>query len=116
MPETLQYITNEQGDRIGVVLDLDTYSRLTPALDPEYLIGLNIEELKALASCKLALTDQKHLDQLIDRNTENSLSEGELDDLDDLLEKVDHLTILKTRARYTLNLLQPRLEEQRIVA
>ena len=102
MPETLQYITNEQGDRIGVVLDLDTYSRLTPALDPEYLIGLNIEELKALASCKLALTDQNHLDQLIYRNTQNSLSEGELDDLDDLLEKVDHLTILKTRARYTL--------------
>jgi hypothetical protein len=31
MPETLQYITNEQGDRIGVVLDLDTYSRLTSA-------------------------------------------------------------------------------------
>jgi TnpA family transposase len=115
MPETLQYITNEQGDRIGVVLDLDTYSRLTPALDPEYLIGLTTEELKALASCKLALTDQNHLDQLIDRNTENSLSEGELDDLDDLLEKVDHLTILKTRARYTLRLLQTR-SEQRIVA
>ncbi len=115
MPETLQYITNEQGDRIGVVLDLDTYSRLTPALDPEYLIGLNIEELKALATCNLALTDQNHLDQLIDRNTENSLSEGELDDLDDLLEKVDHLTILKTRARYTLTRLEPRLE-QRIVA
>jgi len=115
MPETLQYITNEQGDRIGVVLDLDTYFRLTPALDPEYLIGLNIEELKALATCKLALTDQNHLDQLIDRNSQNLLSEGELYNLDDLLEKVDHLTILKTRARYTLNLLEPRLE-QRIVA
>ncbi|MEY3304244.1 MAG: hypothetical protein RLZZ139_2617 [Cyanobacteriota bacterium] len=36
MSETVQYITNEQGDHIGVVLDLDTYSRLTPALDPEY--------------------------------------------------------------------------------
>jgi hypothetical protein len=115
MPETLQYITNEQGDRIGVVLDLDTYSRLVPALDPEYLTGLTIEELKALSSCKLALTDQNQLDQLIDRNTQNSLSEGELHNLDDLLEKVDHLTILKTRARYTLNLLEHRAK-RRIVA
>jgi len=115
MPETLQYITNEQGDRIGVVLDLDTYSRLVPALDPEYLTGLTIEELKALSSCKLALTDQNQLDQLIDRNTQNSLSEGELHNLDDLLEKVDHLTILKTRARYTLNVLEHRVK-RRIVA
>ena len=115
MPETLQYITNEQGDRVGVVLDLDTYSRLVPALDPEYLTGLTIEELKALSSCKLALTDQNQLDQLIDRNTQNSLSEGELHNLDDLLEKVDHLTILKTRARYTLNLLEHRVK-RRIVA
>jgi hypothetical protein len=29
MSETVQYITNEKGDRIGIVLDLDTYSRLT---------------------------------------------------------------------------------------
>ncbi len=37
MSETVQHITNEQGDRIGVVFDLDTYSRLTPALDPTSL-------------------------------------------------------------------------------
>ena len=46
MPETLQYITNEQGDRIGVLLDLDTYSRLTSALDPEYLINFHLYQEK----------------------------------------------------------------------
>ena len=107
MLETVQYITNEQGDRIGVVLDWNTYSRFAPALDPEYLVGLTIDELKALASCKLALNEQDRLDRLIDRNTEDLLSEGESYDLDDLLEKVDHLTILKTRARYTLRFLEP---------
>ena len=109
MPETLQYITNEQGDRIGVVLDWNTYSRIAPALDPEYLVGLTVDELKVLASCKLALNEQDRLDRLIDQNTEDLLSEGESHDLDDLLEKVDHLTILKTRARYTLRFLEPRI-------
>jgi hypothetical protein len=71
-------------------------------LDAELLIGLSEEELEALADGKLAPAAQLHLDELLKRNAESQLSEGEQSELDRLLSQVDHLTILKARARYTL--------------
>jgi hypothetical protein len=50
--------------------------------DLELLVGLSYDELEALADSVLAPSAQHRLD--------------------DLLERVDQLTILKTRARYTL--------------
>ena len=104
----MQYITNEQGERVGVLLDLNTYSRLFNQLelDQDCLKGLNVDELEALASCKLAVTEQNRLDDLVARNTELPLSHEEITGLDDLLAKADQLTILKTRARYTLKCLE----------
>lgn len=64
------------------------------------------DELKALASCKLALADQTRLDDLVMRNTESLLCAEEVAELDDLLAKADQLTILKTLARYTLKCLE----------
>lgn len=66
MSESIQYITNEKGDRVGVVLDLDTYQRLThaPRHDPECLLNLSVAELEALAQGKLALAIQKNLSTL----------------------------------------------------
>ena len=55
MSSSRRYITNEQGERIGVVLDLDEYQQMTRQLlrpdasDPEILIGLSEAELQALA-------------------------------------------------------------------
>jgi len=51
MSEQVRYITNEQGERVGVLLDLDVYNRLANplTLDEECLIGLNSDELQALA-------------------------------------------------------------------
>jgi len=41
MSEQVHYITNEQGERVGVLLDLDAYNRLANplALDEECLIA-----------------------------------------------------------------------------
>jgi hypothetical protein len=101
---TIHYITNEQGERVGVVLDWQVYSQLIGSLtaNEECLVGMSVQELEALASCKLASSEQHHLNDLITRHSESTLSADEMTELDDLLAKADQLTILKTRARYTL--------------
>ena len=107
MSELVKYVTNEQGERIGVLVDWTTYTRFAQLLemDEEYLHGLSMDELKALASCKLALVDQTRLDDLVARNTRSLLGGDEVAELDDLLAKADQLTILKTRAQYTIKCL-----------
>ncbi len=108
MSEQARYITNEHGERVGVLLDLETYNWLTQAssLDTECLIGLDRAELLALAESMLAPAAQARLDGLLAHNAESQLSEDELAQLDRLLAQVDHLTLLKTRARYTLKSLE----------
>ena len=104
MTGKVQYVTDEQGQQVGVLLDLDVYRRLTGQApsDPELLAGLSEAELRALAESKLAPAAQARLDELLAQNKLRSLSEQEDGELDGLLEQVDQLTILKTRARYTL--------------
>lgn len=105
MDNALQYITNEQGERIGVVLDLETYQRLVrvPASETnELLLNLSLDELEALANSALAPGDQHYLDTLLIKNKESQLSDEESSNLDKLLARVDHLNLLKARAHYTL--------------
>jgi hypothetical protein len=68
----------------------------------EFLAGLSDDELEALADSILSPSAQLHLDELLERNAAGQLSVVEQAELDRLLARVDHLTILKTRARYTL--------------
>jgi hypothetical protein len=70
--------------------------------DPELLVGLSEGELEALAESLLAPSAQARLDDLLARNAEDQLSSKEQAELDRLLERIDQLTVLKTRARYTL--------------
>lgn len=104
MSEQLRYITNEEGERVGVLLEIDEYNRLQnqTASDPEILVGIDRSELQALADSMLVPSAQRRLDELLALNTENQLSAEESAELDRLLTQVDHLTVLKTRARYTL--------------
>ncbi|MEM7126371.1 MAG: hypothetical protein AAF702_08605 [Chloroflexota bacterium] len=106
MSEQLRYITDENGEQIGVVLNLQQYQELKSQelshSDAELLIGLSEEELYALAESMLVPIAQERLEQLLEANAENQLSDEESTELDRLLTQVDHLTILKTRARYTL--------------
>lgn len=70
--------------------------------DAELLVGLSPEELEALADSMLVPSAQSRLDDLLERNAQGQLGDDEQLELDRLLARVDQLTILKTRARYTL--------------
>lgn len=108
MSESVHYITNQQGERVGVMLDLETYNRLTNYLrsDTELLTNLSIDELQALAESMLAPKEQEELERFLVKNKETQLSADENDLLDKMLAKIDRLNIIKTRARYTLNHLE----------
>ena len=71
--------------------------------DSELLVGLSVDELEALADGLLAPAAQVRLSDLLARKKEKQLPPEKEQELDRLLQKVDQLTILKTRARYTLN-------------
>lgn len=104
MAESVNYVTNEQGEKVGVLLDLKTYQQLLVRLgsDPDVFVDLSTGELHALAESTLAPTAQTQLDKLLAQHSENQLSADEIATLDRLLAQVDQLNILKTRARYTL--------------
>lgn len=70
--------------------------------DSELLVGLSDDELEALADSMLAPSAQARMDELLERNAGNQLADDEQVELDRLLARVDQLTVLKTRARYTL--------------
>lgn len=106
--EHVRYITNEQGERVGVLLDMEAYKQLTNSLthDSECLGSLSIDELQALADSKLAPSSQVRLNELLTQNAASRLSANEQAELDHLVAQIDQLTVLKTRARYTLNRLK----------
>ena len=109
MMDRVQYITNEQGEQVGVLLNMDTYRRLIVDLpsDPDLLHGLSQSELEALSVSKLVSSEQARLDELLEKNTQTDLDSSEQAELDHLLDQIDQLTILKTRANYTLQKSKP---------
>lgn len=107
MSDSVQYVTNAQGEKVGVLLDLETYQQLTNlSINSELLIGLSLDELEALAESSLFPKTQIELQELLIKNSETNLSNEEAETLDRLLAQVDQLNIIKTRARYTLNIFQ----------
>ena len=70
--------------------------------DVDLLTSLSDEELEALANSTLAPASQDRLDELLAKNAQNELDDSEQAELECLLARVDQLTIVKTRARYTL--------------
>jgi hypothetical protein len=54
----------------------------------------------------LALAEQERLSALLARRAESTLSEDEMAELDAMLVQADQLTLLKTRAKYTLQRLK----------
>jgi hypothetical protein len=105
----MQYITNEAGERVGVVLDWATYQTLavSTAKDPDLLPDLSLPELQTLAQVSLGLDGQTELNHLLEQNCESQLSALEQERLDQLIDQIDQLNILKARALNTLNLLAP---------
>jgi hypothetical protein len=70
--------------------------------DVELLTSLSDEELESLANSTLAAASQNRLDELLARNADNELDDAGRAELESLLARVDQLTIVKTRASYTL--------------
>jgi hypothetical protein len=99
-----RFITDDQGQRVGVLLDLATYEALlrSRSQDTELLQDLSAAELAALAGSKLTPDVQGRLNELLAKQADGVLSEDEAQVLEKLLEQVDHLNILKARAHYTL--------------
>ncbi|MCX5983559.1 MAG: hypothetical protein NTY89_17555 [Nostocales cyanobacterium LacPavin_0920_SED1_MAG_38_18] len=74
MSESVQYITNTQGETVGVLLNLETYQQLTNlSADTELLIGLSLDELQALVESVLSPKTQTQLDNLLMKNADNQL-------------------------------------------
>jgi len=103
-PMPVQYITEENGKRVGVVLQWADYVRLLANSedDPDILTGLTYSELEALAHSKLASERQDRLGELLARQAVGALSDDESRELDRLLDQIDQLNILKARALLTL--------------
>jgi hypothetical protein len=70
--------------------------------DVELLTSLSDEELEALANSTLAAVSQERLDELLAKNADHELDDVSQAELECLLARVDQLTIIKARARYTL--------------
>lgn len=100
--QQVQYLTNEAGDWLGVLWP-SALAQTMPSTDPDLLLGLSQAELQALSNSKLAVTTQTHLTKLLAQNREGMLSDDETKELDQLLDQIDHLNILKARAIYTLH-------------
>jgi hypothetical protein len=107
-PIPMQYITKEDGERVGVVLSWQDFQELRIRLsdDPDLLSEVSFSELQALADGMLAPEHQDRLSELLSRNQEQTLTEREAEELDQLLAKIDALNLLKARAKLTLQSLQ----------
>ena len=114
MSDAIRYITDDAGNQIGVLLDLDAYRQLSNPLlsGRKCLVSLSRNELLALAHYKISLLEQACLDHLLAQNAEAKLSEAETTELDQILAEVDHLMVLKARALYALK----RLDELAIAS
>jgi hypothetical protein len=112
MPTPMQYITREDGERVGVVLSWQDFQQLQVRMsdDPDLLSEVSISELKALADGMLAPDHQNRLIELLNRNREQTLTKSETAELDQLLVQVDALNLLKARAKLTLQSLQSKPE------
>jgi hypothetical protein len=102
-----RFLTNDKG-QVEVVLDVATYERLlrSQSSDPKLLRDLTREQLEALAKGTLTTSEESKLHQLVEKKKKEGLTPEETVRLDELLEQVDQLALVKARAMYTLHTMQ----------
>lgn len=100
----VEYLVREDGERTGVVLNWKDFQRLRSHLerDPDLLVGLDMETLSAIATGMMSVPHQQRLEILLERNRSGSLALEEQSELDQLLDDIDRMNLLKARALYTL--------------
>jgi len=100
----VRYITEENGQRVGVVLTWQDYQYVQARLmsDADLLPGMSEAELRALGEGMLSPQHQERLSELLQRNRNQTLTPAETHELNGLLDDIDLLNILKARAKLTL--------------
>lgn len=107
-PKPVEYLVSEDGTRTGVVLRWEDYEALKASAqrDPDLIIGLSETELRALSDGKLTVNAQDRLGELLEQNRLGRLNVDEARELDELIDYIDQMNILKARAAFTLQRLQ----------
>jgi hypothetical protein len=82
------------------------------ATDAEILTGVSADELEALAAGVLVPAAQSRLNELLAEAKQQPLNPNDSAELDDLLNQVDQLNLLKARARYTLDQLSGKASQR----
>lgn len=100
----VEYLVKEDGQRTGVVLRWEDYRALLAFVvdDPDMLPGFDQQTLSALAEGMLAPRFQERLDELLALNESGKLDASDQEELDQLLDRIDQINLVKTRAAYTL--------------
>jgi hypothetical protein len=108
---TPRFITDPNGKRTEVILDLESYQTFLQSqmLGENLLVGVSETELRALAKGKLATDEQEWLSSLIQREKAGEFSPEETQELDTILGDLDQLDLLKAKALYTLKVRQEKL-------
>ncbi|MCB0213761.1 MAG: hypothetical protein KDJ52_30750 [Anaerolineae bacterium] len=83
-------------------LQVQTHGSTEKKLIP--LAGMSEQELRALARSVVDPIYQEQIKTLLQKNQSRPLSAEEEESLDTLLEEVDQVALLKTRALYTLKI------------
>ena len=104
-----RFLTDDQGQAVEVVLDMDTYERLllSQSSDPRLLRDFSREQLEALAKSTLTTAEESDLYGLIEKKKGEGLSADETAKLQGLLDQIDQLALIKARALYTLHKMEP---------
>ncbi len=100
----VEYLVKEDGQRTGVVLRWEDYRALLAFVvdDPDMLPGFDQQTLSALAEGMLAPRFQERLDELLALNESGKLDASDQEELDQLLDRIDQINLVKARAAYTL--------------
>lgn len=87
-----------------LAVDIPETSEPQPTLSP--LRGMTESELRALAEAVVAPDRQQQMQSLLVANRTGALNPEEEATLDNLIDEVDQVALLKARAMYTLQLAQ----------
>ena len=68
------------------------------ATEAPVAIGLSLDECRVLADMKLSVGDQEHLNAMLAKNKAGTLDAAGTRQLDEILDRLDDLNLIKARA------------------
>jgi hypothetical protein len=86
---------------VRATLDSSVQAKAETGLAP--LTGMSESELKALAEAVVSPERQQHVQALLALNRDSALDTGQESALDNLIDEIDQVALLKARALYTLH-------------